>query len=747
MIKSIKILFVVLLIALAGCCNAGIIDNLDSTLNLTAVLNSSVLANGNSTVSMTITAAGDSLVNWRGTTSTYVRVRNYNDRVEITPTAAINSGQYSLYILFYNSSKVFLSEIQWADARSSTDVQVLPSIATLAAQNNITTAEYFYIRFRLHGSTGSGFIFDKIHAKDGPGYWTPTALTQAAPKAVFGHEMIGFRTPQYSGRWDGWNYNNHNPAVLDANGKPDIASVYYPSVGYYDMKDPKLVEYHCQCMKMANMNGVIFDLGYYNMDADAVEMITNYLNIMSQYGLQGVICYEDKVHWLYDSGATTRAVALARAYEDMNNWLSLFINSANQYYVTGTRPLFMMFSYETNTGAKGISCLSPTEITTWLNTFAPENRPVMMRQWFKSPEHIGVLNGEYDWPMLYDAPPELAPYVGYCDMEDNNGTLYDDRTLGQSLLKSGSADFWMSGVWPGFDDYAVWGWGGGPRLMPRYNGQLYDFAWDWAIDNNLPIVQIATWNDWFEGTIIEPAVEFGNLYLQKTFAKSAEFKNLPASPVPDFNVPIWIYRLKDVTNDPCVLADLVTASNHIKAGQFEQAKNIVSFWANHFDIDSVVYWTGAGSITTEPNIHASTLDFGSIPLGSSAIKSAVVTNTGTGDLLFTGSPPIYILAGATDYSIVPPISTDALGPAQSRQIQIKFQPTVEGIRTGVLRVRSSDLDQPILNINLNGAAAQAGDYLPDSRIDFKDFAIIASGWQNEYSFDDLKLLADNWLEQ
>jgi hypothetical protein len=278
----------------------------------------------------------------------------------------------------------------------------------------------------------------------------------------------------------------------------------------------------------------------------------------------------------------------------MNEWLNLFIASGTQYYVTGTRPLFLMFSYETSTSI-GTSCLSPTEITTWLNTFAPENRPVMMRQWFKNPDHIGVLNGQFDWPELYSVSG-MPPYVGYCDMDDNNDTMYNDREFGQYLLKNNYADFYMSGVWPGFNDYAVWGWGGGPRLMPRYDGRLYDSTWDWVIDNNLPVVQIATWNDWFEGTIIEPAVEFGSLYLQKTFAKSAEFKNLPVSPVPDFNVPVWIYRLRDITDDPYVLGDLTAACNYIKAGQFEQAKNIVAFWANFFDIDSVTYWTGAGSL-------------------------------------------------------------------------------------------------------------------------------------------------------
>jgi hypothetical protein len=583
------------LILFSGYCQAEIIDNLDNTTLLNPALNSSVTANGNGTVSMNKTASGDTIVNWYD--CCFVRVRNYNDRVEIKPSASIASGQYSLWILYFNSSKILIGEVQWASQRNDTNTQVLESVATLAAQNNITNAEYYWIRIRLYGSIGSGFIFDKIHVKEGPGYWKPTALTTAAPKIVFGHEMTGFRTPQYSGSWSGWNSYSHNPLVLDANGKPDIASVYYPSVGYYDMKDPCLVEYHCQSLKMAGIGGVIFDLGYYSMDMNTVNMITNYLDIMSQYGLKAVICYEDKAHWIWDSGATTRAVAVARAYGDMNNWLALFNNSGRQYYVTGTRPLFLLFSYEYDIAGKGISCLLPAEITTWLNTFSAENRPVIMRQWFKDPDHVGVLNGQFDWPQLYSAPPELYPYVGYCDMVDNNGTMYDDRVFGQYLLKNNLADFYMSGVWPGFDDYAVWGWGDGPRLMPRYNGQLYDAAWNWAIDNNLPVVQIATWNDWFEGTIIESSVEFGNLYLEKTFLKTAEFQNLPNSPIPDFNVPIWIYKIRDITNSPYVLSDMQTACDYIKAGQYAQAGEIVSFWANFFDIDSVTYWTGEGSLT------------------------------------------------------------------------------------------------------------------------------------------------------
>ena len=744
----IKILCVIFAFVCTQSGFGAITDPLDSTLYLSDVLNSSVSANGNSTVSMNITAAGDSVVNWYD--YSYVRYRNYNYKVEVQPTAPIGGGQYSLYILYFDSSKNFLAEVQWADARDSTDLQVLPSVAALAAENGVTNMEYYYLRFRLYGDVGDGFIFDEIRVSEGLEPWPPTALTTAAPKAVFAHEMIGFRTPEYSGYWKGWNTYGHNPAVLDGNGKPDIASVCYPSVGYYDMADPYLVEYHCQSMKMAGIDGVIFDLSFYSTDMATVNMISDYLDIMADYGLQGVICYEDKTHWIWDPSATTRAIALQRSYEDMNNWLALFINSGTQYNVTGTRPLFLLFSYETDTGSKGISCLSPSEIADWLNTFSAANKPVIMRQWFKYPEHVGVLNGMFGWPMLYSSvPPEFSPpYVGYCDLAGNEDTLETARSIGQDLFSSGEADFHMPGVWPGFDDYAVWGWGGGPRLMPRYDGLLYQNTWDWAIEDDLPVIQIATWNDWFEATIIEPAVEFGNLYLEMTLENTNEFKDIAASPDPNFNVPIWIYKLRDTTSDSQVLNDLGTASNFIKNGQFTQAEQIVQPWADYFAIDSVTYWTGAGSIVTEPDIQvAPSLSFETIPVGTSQVNSVIITNIGTDVLDFTGSTPISIISGQTDFSFDDPVYTGDLPISQSRSVAIKFEPQSQGAKTGVLRITTNDPDSPIVDVDLTGEASRAGDYYPDDKIDLKDLAVIGTEWQGKYSFDDLVLIVVNWLDQ
>ena len=118
-----------------------------------------------------------------------------------------------------------------------------------------------------------------------------------------------------------------------------------------------------------------------------------------------------------------------------------------------------------------------------------------------------------------------------------------------------------------------------------------------------PLVQIATFNDWFEGSNIEPSVEFWHKpTCKKTRTNIAQFKAQPSPAQVNFNVPIWIYKIRSITDDANALADMDQASTLIKNGQFDQALTLVQDWATYFDVDSVTYWLGSGSIQTASKI-------------------------------------------------------------------------------------------------------------------------------------------------
>ena len=59
----------------------------------------------------------------------------------------------------------------------------------------------------------------------------------------------------------------------------------------------------------------------------------------------------------------------------------------------------------------------------------------------------------------------------------------------------------IGGTWPGFDDQLE-PWTEN-RYISRQNGLVYNKTWALARQNHVPVIMIATWNDFEEGTDIE----------------------------------------------------------------------------------------------------------------------------------------------------------------------------------------------------------------------------------------------------
>ena len=79
---------------------------------------------------------------------------------------------------------------------------------------------------------------------------------------------------------------------------------------------------------------------------------------------------------------------------------------------------------------------------------------------------------------------------------------------------------WAAGVEPGYDDTKVPG-RKGTYTVPRKNGATYRTSWAAATASKPEWITITTFNEWFEGAMIEPSIHYGNQYLDLTqqFAK------------------------------------------------------------------------------------------------------------------------------------------------------------------------------------------------------------------------------------
>jgi hypothetical protein len=76
-------------------------------------------------------------------------------------------------------------------------------------------------------------------------------------------------------------------------------------------------------------------------------------------------------------------------------------------------------------------------------------------------------------------------------------------------------------VLPGYDDTQVRIPG---QIWPRDDGLMYNMTWRVATAADPNWVLICSWNEWHEGTEIEPSLEYGDLYLRLTTYFAEKFK-------------------------------------------------------------------------------------------------------------------------------------------------------------------------------------------------------------------------------
>jgi hypothetical protein len=104
--------------------------------------------------------------------------------------------------------------------------------------------------------------------------------------------------------------------------------------------------------------------------------------------------------------------------------------------------------------------------------------------------------------------------AGYWGLAHNNMPAVDqgfhDRIAAYSLMHH-THKIWAAGVEPGYDD---------TRLrrrfsyrLPRRNGALYTTSWMAAMASQPEWITITSFNEWFEGAMIEPGMTYGNQYL------------------------------------------------------------------------------------------------------------------------------------------------------------------------------------------------------------------------------------------
>jgi hypothetical protein len=318
------------------------------------------------------------------------------------------------------------------------------------------------------------------------------AISQAASKPILVYYMPWYVAKPYSPSW-GWHWtmNHFNPDTINASGQRQIASWYYPLIGPYDSADPAVLEYHVLLMKLAGIDGVIVD--WYGAD-DFLDYGVNNQRTAAVFefarkaGLKVCLCYEDQtIQQEINGGYIAASNAINHAQQTLLYVQTNYFGDPN-YLRWSNRPVLLNF------GPQYFKANSQ-----WQAIFSVLTNPPAF---FTEDNRLPVGTGAFDWPPMWlSQAPGTEGVLSGAALENYLAGFQQNGSTWPAFISSGFPRFHDIYQQAGVRDY--WGY------LGDKNGEILRTTLGRALTNGSFMAQIVTWNDFGEGTMVEPTVEYG----------------------------------------------------------------------------------------------------------------------------------------------------------------------------------------------------------------------------------------------
>ncbi|MEI8036788.1 MAG: hypothetical protein WCJ14_00210 [Verrucomicrobiota bacterium] len=385
----------------------------------------------------------------------------------------------------------------------------------------------------------------------------PAAHVRETGKVLLVHYMPWYEAPSMRGKWGShWtgHQSEHQPGRTGSNGLPDIWSNYHPLIGPYDSTDPDVLECHLLQMKLAGIDGVIADWYGISQTADypSIHLGSRALfDAAGRFGMKFAACYEDRsVEYLLKL-KQLQPDQVAQHLAGNTQWMQTNWFAYPQYFRVMGRPLLLNFGP-----------IQVRDAAAWQRAFAalPE-RPA-----FYALHHLwkGVgADGGFTWvhQNAWDGNPDSA-------------TVRQRLHATYSAMSKNPNQVIVSAV-PGFHDVYEHSL---PGLDYRDGATLRD-SLQVCMQGPWPIIQLVTWNDYGEGTMIEPTHEFGYRFLETIQqARRDEAAGEFAFTADDLRLPALLLARRKAAGATRESSDQI--SQLLNQGSCQQARQLLQA-ANH----------------------------------------------------------------------------------------------------------------------------------------------------------------------
>lgn len=290
--------------------------------------------------------------------------------------------------------------------------------------------------------------------------------------------------------------NQQYPQIGSRFSAPDnLHSSYYPLLGTYSSAEPAILKRHCELLLHAGVNVIIVSwwgrpYREQSTDSQGVNTDANFallLNVADEFTGRMTIA----IHLEPYPGRDVRSVREDIEYlvREYGHHVSLFRDAQN------SRPLFYVYdSYH-------IPYFEWQRLLSHSGDLTVRGTPldgIFIGLWL-SPSHGSDLSkGGFDGAYSYFAVDGFS----YASSSDNWRSMCSFCHVHHMLC--------VPSVGPGYNDSLIRPWNTHNTRDRGNNGQYYSSMWSKALGADADVITITSFNEWGEGTQIEPAIAYDN---------------------------------------------------------------------------------------------------------------------------------------------------------------------------------------------------------------------------------------------
>lgn len=365
---------------------------------------------------------------------------------------------------------------------------------------------------------------------------------------IVAHYMPWYASKPVSGAW-GWHWtmDKFDPDTILDNELREAASHDYPLMGLYDSSDPDALECQVLQMKFAGIDGVIIDW-YGTRDFYDYAMVHRsteaLIPFLEKAGLSFAICYEDQAIGRMVEGKSLEAEAAVGHSREVLKWVEENWFTRDSYLRHENRPVLITF------GPQYFKPEAWREVTSVFTS----------NPWIHALPHLSAefgADGPFGWPPVYGGK-SFAPGQWKKSLQE----LYARADSGEEII----------GVaFPGYEDiYEQAGLHEPYGYIDHRDGRTFSETLDLAFASQSELIQVATWNDYGEGTMIEPTEKRGYRYLEEI-----QRRMKPGFDADDLRLPLRLFELRKNSAEASE-EEVNRISELLFAGEIELAKAAIS---------------------------------------------------------------------------------------------------------------------------------------------------------------------------